>query len=216
MDSECAAANLQPQMEDGTSPSHTVSQTARNTRRASESAEARLRRLLRERARRKQRLASKTAEERERRLSQRRIRDRARRSAHSSPTRETRLEHKRSAERQRRAMESPQQIATRQRRRRPASARLDSANSSDCKLTPEETETCLSKARLSQQQRLQAETPDVLLFCEYYLNKDWMISHKSFRIHLSPGSQPQKCVIVTAAGIFTINLCVTFRHNNCY
>ena len=39
-----------------------------------------------------------------------------------------------------------------------------------------------------------------------------MISHKSIRIHLSPGSQPQKCVIVTPAGIFAVN--VVLQHND--
>ena len=49
-----------------------------------------------------------------------------------------------------------------------------------------------------------------MIICEYYLNKDWMISHKSIPI---PGNQPQKCVIVTAAGIFAVNLCVTLYNN---
>ena len=136
MDSECTAANVQPLVDDGTAPSAAVSQTARR-RRASESTEARERRLERERARRRQRLASETAEERERRLSQRRARDRARRAvrasstsaeerlsqrrardrarraARSSPASETRLEQWRSAERRRRATESPAERATR-------------------------------------------------------------------------------------------------------
>ena len=77
------------------------------------SAEARGRRLERERARRRQRLASETAAERERRLSQRRARDRARRAARSSPTSETRLVQMGSVERRRRATETPDQRETR-------------------------------------------------------------------------------------------------------
>ena len=49
MDSECTAANVQPLVDDGTAPSAAVSQTARR-RRASESTEARERRLEREEA----------------------------------------------------------------------------------------------------------------------------------------------------------------------
>ena len=82
MASESPAATMESV--DGTTPS-TVS--------SRRSAEARGRRLERERARRRQRLASETAAERERRLSQRRARDRARRAARSSPTSETRLVH---------------------------------------------------------------------------------------------------------------------------
>ena len=86
MDSECTAANVQPLVDDdGTAPSAAVSQTARR-RRASESTEARERRLEREHARRRQHLASETAEERERHLSQRRARDRARRAVRASST----------------------------------------------------------------------------------------------------------------------------------
>ena len=66
MASESPAATMESV--DGTTPS-TVS--------SRRSAEARGRRLERERARRRQRLASETAAERERRLSQRRARDRA-------------------------------------------------------------------------------------------------------------------------------------------
>ena len=99
MDSECPAANMQPSVQDGTTPSG-ISQATRS-RRASESAESCERRLQRERARWRQRLASETAEERERRLSQRRVRDRARRAARSSPAGETHLQQWRSAERQR-------------------------------------------------------------------------------------------------------------------
>ena len=80
MASESPAATMESV--DGTTPS-TVS--------SRRSAEARGRRLERERARRRQRLASETAAERERRLSQRRARDRARRAARSSPTSETRV-----------------------------------------------------------------------------------------------------------------------------
>ena len=92
MASESPAATMESV--DGTTPS-TVS--------SRRSAEARGRRLERERARRRQRLASETAAERERRLSQRRARDRARRAARSSPTSETRLVQMGSVERRRRA-----------------------------------------------------------------------------------------------------------------
>ena len=88
MASESPAATMESV--DGTTPS-TVS--------SRRSAEARGRRLERERARRRQRLASETAAERERRLSQRRARDRARRAARSSPTSETRLVQMGSVER---------------------------------------------------------------------------------------------------------------------
>ena len=129
MDSECTAA---PSRRWDCPITAAVSQTARR-RRASESTEARERRLERDRARRRQRLASETAEERERRLSQRRARDRARRAGRSSPASETRLEQRRSAERRRRATESPAERAT---RLQDLSTRQQERISSE---TPEET-----------------------------------------------------------------------------
>ena len=60
MDSECSAADMQTPGDDETGPSCTVSQAARRQR-ASESAEARERRLERQRARRRHLLASETA-----------------------------------------------------------------------------------------------------------------------------------------------------------
>ena len=67
---------------------------ARN-RRASESEEAREKRLVRDRARGRQRLASETVEEREVRVSRRRAQERARRAARTSQARETRLHQQR-------------------------------------------------------------------------------------------------------------------------
>ena len=152
MDSECTAANVQPLVDDGTAPSAAVSQTARR-RRASESTEARERRLERERARRRQRLGSETAEERERRLSQRRARDRARRAARSSPASETRLEQWRSAERRRRSTESPAERATRLQDRSTHQQERIAAES------PAERATRLQDLNTRQQERIAAESP---------------------------------------------------------
>ena len=152
MDSECTAANVQPLVDDGTAPSAAVSQTARR-RRASESTEARERRLERERARRRQRLASETAEERERRLSQRRARDRVRRAGRSSPASETRLEQRRSAERRRRATESPTERAT---RLQDLSTRQQERIAAE---SPAERETRLQDLSTRQQERIAAESP---------------------------------------------------------
>ena len=152
MDSECTAANVQPLVDDGTAPSAAVSQTARR-RRASESTEARERRLERERARRRQRLASETAEERERRLSQRRARDRARRAARSSPASETRLEQWRYAERRRRATESPAERAT---RLQDLSTRQQERIAAE---SPAERATRLQDLSTCQQERIAAESP---------------------------------------------------------
>ena len=152
MDSECTAAIVQPLVDDGTAPSAAVSQTARR-RRASESTEARGRRLERERARRRQRLASETAEERERRLSQRRARDRARRAARSSPASETCLEQWRSAERRRRSTESPAERATRLQDRSTHQQERIAAES------PAERATRLQDLSTRQQERIAAESP---------------------------------------------------------
>ena len=153
MDSECTAANVQTLVDDGTAPSAAVSQTARR-RRASESTEARERRLERERARRRQRLASETAEERERRLSQRRARDRARRAARSSPASETRLEQWRSAERRRRSTESPAERAT---RLQDLSTRQQERIAAE---SPAERATRLQDLSTRQQERITSETPE--------------------------------------------------------
>ena len=123
--------------------------------RASESTEARDRKLARDRARRRERLASETAEEKERRLSQRRVRDRARRAAsRPSAHSEKRLEQMRSTERQRRAVESQDQRETCLTRNRLSQQQRLEAES------PEERETRLAQDRLSQQQRLETETPE--------------------------------------------------------
>ena len=140
-------------VDDETAPSAAVSQTARR-RRASESMEARERRLERQRARRRQRLASETAEERERRLSQRRARDRARRAGRSSPASETRLEQWRSAERRRRATESPAERAT---RLQDLSTRQQERIAAE---SPAERATRLQDLSTCQQERITSETPE--------------------------------------------------------
>ena len=71
MDSECPTPNVQPSLDDGATPSaEACDQRAATARsRASESTEARDRKLARDRARWRERLASETAEEKERRLA---------------------------------------------------------------------------------------------------------------------------------------------------
>ena len=68
MDSECPTPNVQPSLDAGATPSaEACDQRAATARsRASESTEARDRKLARDRARRRERLASETAEEKER------------------------------------------------------------------------------------------------------------------------------------------------------
>ena len=144
---------MQTPGDDETGPSCTVSQAARRQR-ASESADARERRLERQRARRRHLLASETAEERQSRLSQRRVRDRARRAARSSPTSEARHEQMRSVQQRRRATEAPGDTAARlQDVRVRQQERIDSE-------TPEETAARLQDLRARQQERIDSETPE--------------------------------------------------------
>ena len=116
MDSECPTPNVQPTLDDGATPSaEACDQTAATA--ASESTEARDRKLARDRARRRERLASETAEEKERRLSQRRVRDRARRAA-SPPSAHSEKARDRARRRERLASETAEEKERRLSQRR--------------------------------------------------------------------------------------------------
>ena len=119
MDSECPIPNVQPTLDDGATPSaEACDQTAATApSRASESTEARDRKLARDRARRRERLASETAEEKERRLSQRRVRDRARRAA-SRPSAHSEKARDRARRRERLASETAEEKERRLSQRR--------------------------------------------------------------------------------------------------
>ena len=110
MDSDCPTPNVQPTLDDGATPSaEACDQTAATApSRASESTEARDRKLARDRARRREHLASETAEEKERRLSQRRVRDRARRAA-SRPSAHSEKARDRARRRERLASETAEE-----------------------------------------------------------------------------------------------------------